>query len=121
MSDDERYNGYTNRETWAVALYINNDQGWQEQVHEALRQPVSRTNNATGLTDDDVSLTAYGAGQIIKDNVETLLDPQQYRAEYGEQQPEALAVILYDIGSLYRVDWDELGRVFLEDLKDTDQ
>ena len=32
----EPYNGWSNRETWAVALYINNDQGWQESVHEAL-------------------------------------------------------------------------------------
>jgi hypothetical protein len=35
---DETYEGWTNRETWAVALHINNDQGWQESVHEALRE-----------------------------------------------------------------------------------
>lgn len=104
MSTDDTYNGYTNRETWAVALYINNDQGWQESVHEALRSA------------EDID--PYRAAEIIKENVETLLDPQQYRAEFGEQQPEALTVVLYDIGSLYRVDWDELGRVFLEDLKE---
>jgi hypothetical protein len=106
MSTDDTYNGYTNRETWAVALYINNDQGWQEQIHEALR-------NAEDIDH-------YQAADIIRENVETMLDPQQYRAEFGEQQPEALAIVLYDIGSLYRVDWDELGRVFLEDLKDID-
>jgi hypothetical protein len=31
---DTRYNGWTNRATWAVALHINNDQGAQEMVAE---------------------------------------------------------------------------------------
>lgn len=34
------YNGYTNYETWAVALWIDNNQGdseyWQEQAGEAI-------------------------------------------------------------------------------------
>lgn len=34
---DTTYNGWTNRETWAVALHVNNDQGWQESVHESVR------------------------------------------------------------------------------------
>ena len=31
------YNGWTNKPTWAVALWINNDQGLQEMVIEAAR------------------------------------------------------------------------------------
>jgi hypothetical protein len=30
MSDDHTYNGYTNYETWAVKLWIDNEQGSQE-------------------------------------------------------------------------------------------
>ena len=30
----EEYNGWTNRETWATALHINNDQGLYEAVQE---------------------------------------------------------------------------------------
>ena len=30
MAEDTTYNGWTNRETWLVALWINNEQGWQE-------------------------------------------------------------------------------------------
>lgn len=38
MSDTDGYNGWTNRATWAVALHVNNDQGWQEQVHELAQE-----------------------------------------------------------------------------------
>lgn len=33
MSSD-KYNGWTNYETWAVALWLDNDQGSQEHWHE---------------------------------------------------------------------------------------
>jgi hypothetical protein len=111
----DEYNGWTNRETWAVALHINNDQGWQESVLGALRQSIADNPDP----DDEIhGVTAYSAGQGIKDSVGLLLDPSQYRDEFGEQQPEALAVVAHDIGSLYRVDWTEIGRSFLESVAD---
>src|SRR5881394_2109748 len=38
----EEYNGWTNRETWAVALWINNEQGSQESVHDLVRELVEQ-------------------------------------------------------------------------------
>ena len=34
MAENEKYNGYNNYETWLVALWIDNDQYYQEMVHE---------------------------------------------------------------------------------------
>lgn len=112
----EKYNGWTNRETWAVALYINNDQGWLESVQETLREELGPFLRAP--REVERRAVTSEAGLLVRQHVETLLDPQQYRTEYGEQQPEALAIILHDIGSLYRVDWDEIGAAFLADLED---
>ena len=36
----EEYNGWTNRETWCAALWINNDQGMQEYAAELARRGV---------------------------------------------------------------------------------
>jgi hypothetical protein len=41
MSNDKRYNGWTNYETWNLALWLGNDSGsydyWQEQTQEAYK------------------------------------------------------------------------------------
>ena len=115
MSTEERYNGWANRETWAVALHINNDQGWRESVLDALREADPREGR------NDVRLSAVvKAGEIVKDNVETLLSPGSYEFEFGQAQPPELVFALYDIGSLWRVDWTEIGAAFLEDLAEQD-
>lgn len=105
---DERYNGWTNRETWAVALYINNDQGWQESVHEALR----------GAREELLPLLSGDAGDLIRENVEEVIDMLAHGQ--GDSWESALSVV-QDIGSLWRVNWDELGAAFLADLAEQDE
>ncbi len=39
---DTSYNGWTNYETWAVALWMDNEQGSQEYWHEQAREMVER-------------------------------------------------------------------------------
>lgn len=88
---DETYNGWTNRETWAAALWINNDQGMQEFAYEIVR------------TDP------YGDG--IKDWIEEL---QAEATEGGIEQRE-VRLMLNDIGSLWRVNWSEIRDSLIED------
>ena len=56
MSDDKRYNGWTNYETWNLALWLSNDSGsydyWTEQAQDAYdsaeaERSFSREENAT--------------------------------------------------------------------------
>ena len=99
MSTDEKYNGWTNRETWAVALHINNDQGWQESVFEALRD---RDEPSEWLdTHDSMSAgtAARYAGEAIRENVEDTLDLLlQDVFEHGRTEPDAFSGIRNDIG-----------------------
>lgn len=107
MTSTDTWSGYANRETWAVALYVDNDEGWQESVLESLRQA-------------GPDLTPQMAGQVIRENVESTVTSSGYRMTYGEEIPSRLVEIAEDIGSLWRVDWDELGDVFLATLADVD-
>jgi hypothetical protein len=110
MTTDDTYNGWTNRETWAVALWINNEQGWQDGVHDALREALSMQ------TDE---LTASKAGEIVRESVEQLLTVDGYIEMTGEDHlPAELSRIAEDIGSLYRVDWREIGASFLRDVQE---
>ena len=129
MSTDEKYNGWTNRETWAVALHINNDQGWQESVHEALKSGVGDWNEdlswSPGITEPSLTRNrARQAGEIIRSEVEDVFDVETYgtvdSAEDCQNFVRRLMPIMSDIGSLWRVNWTELGSSFLTDLEGVD-
>ena len=89
MSDintrSDQYNGWTNRETWAVFTWITNAEAWY----------------------NDLKDKETGAGiKAWFDNC--FLD----LLEMGDK--EAL-LALQDIGSLWRVDWDAVARALTED------
>jgi hypothetical protein len=110
MSDDT-YNGWTNRETWAVALHVNNDQGWQESVLDALRHSASVVGpdwQVAALLGTDEPNRAGLAGDIIRENVEESLDTDDPINRSAD-----VLMAVRDIGSMWRVNWDELGAAFL--------
>ena len=112
MSTDETYNGWTNRETWALALYINNDQGWQESVHEALREDLAWINALTSFGMPVEAAQEQRAGEVVKNHTEELFDYDTHEGIFTRD----LFMAMTDIGSLYRVNWDEIGASFLADI-----
>jgi hypothetical protein len=75
-----RYNGWTNRETWATSLWLTND--------ETLYSLASSCSDP----------------EELKEFVESLLYPE----ERDPQEPEWLNSMREDIGSLWRVDFREI-------------
>src|SRR5690625_5741857 len=41
MTNDETYNGYSNRETWAFMLHLDNDQGLYEMSRDWAREAIA--------------------------------------------------------------------------------
>jgi hypothetical protein len=56
MTTDTKYGGWTNYETWAVKLWLNNDQGWQEQCNEwaieYLQEAIDREQDKSHAVDE---------------------------------------------------------------------
>lgn len=88
---DETYNGWTNYETWNVALWLNNDQGLQEAAHEIVSESWDDTY-------------PWKAGEALKDFVE-------------EMQPDLGANMWSDLltAALSQVHWTEIAENFHED------
>lgn len=118
MSDG--YNGWANYPTWNVALWINNDQGWQESVHEGLRQVADEYRDPEcGACDDGEThpvgdYPAYLAGSAVRENVLEVIDGWD-----TDGQPAGLAADLLG-WALDQVDWDEIGAAFLADVVEAD-
>jgi hypothetical protein len=95
----DKYNGWTNRETWAVYLYIGNEETlynkWRERalVHTRANHP------------------AWMLGQELRDDFERL--QESILTARGDVQRD-LFLMFADIGSLWRVDWDAVAKTLME-------
>lgn len=107
----EEYNGWTNRETWAVMLHIGNDEGLQSWALDMAAEAVR--------THEDRNEARWSLEDSLQSWVETLLDARLYRAEFGGEQSEGLQMMSAEVGSLWRVDWCECAESLLDDVEVT--
>ena len=100
----DQYNGWSNRETWATALHINNDQYLYETANDYTRQEVEGH-------DEGEEINSYYLGQTLRSWIEDdLLTLENISGNEG------LFSMLTDIGSLYRVDWTEIAESYLSEM-----
>lgn len=103
----DKYNGWTNRETWALKLHLDNDQG----LYIETRTIVSA--NAPDLGNVAMALRELAEGYLTVDG--------WIEQAGGDRLPASLSRIAEDIGSLYRVDWDEIAQAYLTDFELVDE
>ena len=100
----KKYNGWKNRETWALALHIDNNQCFQaymEELAENAREEAEETSEiALFLT---TALEDW-----ITEIAETFFNP-----EPGEEFNKDLALMFSDVGSIWRVDFREIAENWL--------
>lgn len=95
---DDTYNGWTNRETWAVNLWTDNEPYLTEQRDEMVRQ----------FSEDS-----------SESEIETATEEwfQEILEELKQLNQSFHTTLLEDIGSLYRVNWLELGQMWLDEVE----
>lgn len=81
----ERYNGWANRQTWTVNLWLNNEPGTYEYLDELTHGGRQR-------------LSKYEAADVLKDFVTESLAPDLGATMFSDLLTHALAL----------VDWDEI-------------
>ena len=107
MSDEKGYNGWTNYETWLVALWLDNEQGsydyWREAALEAYRSPAENR-------------------YMDPDARRRLTLVERLRTEIKDEGiPDELSSGLYsDLlnAALSEVDWYDLARHYLDEIQD---
>ena len=103
MTATEKYNGWTNYETWAVNLHLTNDQGtdsyWRE---EAARQWEAAVQRPDYFSRSEAA--RYALAEQLKDEI-----------EYGV--PDLGCTLYGDLlnAALKEVDWNDIADGFLAD------
>jgi len=117
MTDDKRYNGWTNYETWAVKLWMDNDQGsyeyWQERTRDAWRQSGPKYPNAF-VEDHEGNARILLAGWL-KDEHDDDSEHPVFKAAEGTVYSDLLSA------ALSKVNWYEIAQSLLDDLSDDDK
>jgi hypothetical protein len=94
---NEEYNGWPNRESWALGLHLMNDQGLYEAALDVMRSSSS---------------DAY-YGDVLREWVTDMVD-EALNPYPGEQAPQLILSMVSDVGSFWRVDWDSVAGSLVE-------
>lgn len=102
--ETQDYNGWSNRETWATMLHIDNDQVLHETAMDYTQQELEQHGEQA----------RYELAQTLQNWIEEDLLTRENIA--GN---EGLWLMLTDIGSLYRVNWREIAESLINYAKES--
>lgn len=101
MNATEKYNGWTNYETWNVALWLDNDQGSQEYWRDAAEQAYRDADKGEDRKWDATCVVA-----------------DQLKDEINEAAPDLGATCFADLlgAALSEVNWREIAEHYVDDV-----
>ena len=106
MQADSKYNGWTNYETWAVNLWLTNEEGsynyWQQEARETFDQ-VDLSEHTYSSRQDAAK---YALSERMKDDI-------------TENIPDGVNGMYADLlgAAISEVNWSEIAESFLEDIE----
>lgn len=104
--NDATYNGWTNYETWNVALHLDNDQGSQELMQEYAQECVDEA-----LSDNESDIRAAATYSLSK-------RIEEFHDEMHEQTVTVSGVFCDLLSAALRaVDWHEIARHYVDDIE----
>ena len=101
----EEYNGWSNRETWATKLHLDNDEYLNNCAWEYARQWEEAREEKF----------VWELGETLKNWVEDELLTFDSITQ-ANSDGAYLFIMLTDIGSLYRVNWQEIAQTYVQEL-----
>jgi hypothetical protein len=110
MSDDT-YEGWTNRETWAIQLHLSNNEGDYRQMREQAEEYVEESEER----DDPyaVGLMADYIKEWTEEVFDLVVNPEDGPAG------EAARMFVSDVGSWWRADFYEIAEHWIDEARES--
>lgn len=105
--EDETYNGWSNRETWAIQLHLSNNEGDYVRACEAAAEFVSTSDGR----DRQINYMA----DFIKDWTEEVFSSVINADQPGMYPNEASRLFVSDVGSWWRADFHEIAEHWIDE------
>lgn len=110
----EKYNGWTNYETWNVALWLDNEQGsydhWREVAQECWNESDGASQVASGIWTREEAAT-FALADMLKEEFE---EGKNNLLEESKMQCSVWADLLG--AALSEVDWNEIAEHYIEEV-----
>ena len=110
MATDKTYNGWTNYETWAVKLWIDNEQGsyeyWREQARSAFNDETADKSPNVYMNHSD-NARSYLA-HVLEEQHDSASEHPVFKAAEGKVYADLLNAALSE------VNWHEISGSLLE-------
>ncbi len=108
--DEQGYNGWTNRETWAVALHASNTEDWQNHTLQLVHNTTNHGDENKYLTKEQLHLRHLE--NALADWVEDILVTVFHCPDNATKDMRMMAA---DIGSHWRINYHEWAINLLSD------
>jgi hypothetical protein len=112
LEHKDEYQGWANRETWAMGLWIDNDQGLYNEAREKVQAIIKNIDN-----DENVKNKIWKRDQAIVFRTEDALKNwmEELKSEAYDNPADHVELLKMwdDIGSDYRIDWRELAEAYV--------
>ena len=113
MNEQRTYEGWSSRESWALALWLNNDEGLNDTA-------LDYAKTAWEEHAEDGEGRYVTASDCLADTFKNWIEEDLFTLE-NIAGNEALFNMLTDIGSLYRIDYQEVAESFIDDIVENEK
>ena len=112
--DEQGYNGWTNRETWAAALHASNTEDWQNHILQLVHNTASHGDENKYLTKEQ--LHRLHLENALADWVNEIFETVFH---YPDNATKDMRMRAADVGSYWRISYREWASNLLSDYQET--
>lgn len=116
MTEDTKYNGWTNYETWCAALWIDNEPAWYEQAREIAQNEIRDGGLSTYNEHKSMPNSArfLPGSTTVGGNLQAMIEEYIECIDENEVLSSGFIADMFN-AAMSEIDWREIGEHYISD------